>query len=188
MSRIIVLFFIPLQCFAFLDFIGDRAAKVAESLAYTDAVSELLSEVTNDSGIKDGAIDLRRRSDQLRSEANKIQSVSYSTKSVLAGPDLSSKRLDANIRTTTDYIRRVKRLMMHLALLGTDGATAFNTAETNFALNEVQKNQQTMIIQQEDQKLRELEKETHEAKVWDQFSNKQRSYRSTKNKDHGKLK
>jgi hypothetical protein len=188
MSRTLILILIPLHSYAFLDFLGGQAAKIAEAMAYTDAVSEVLSEVSNDKTMKEGSDDLKRRTQALNQELLNIEGVSYETKSIFSGPAWSSKRLDANIRSTTDYVRRVKRLLAHVALLGTQGATAFNTAETNMALNEVQKNQQAMILQTEDQRMRNLEKESRETKIWNDFSIKQRNFRQTRNKDDGKLK
>jgi hypothetical protein len=187
-SSSVIIILIPIQCFAFLDFIGEKAAKFAETAVYTDAVAEMLGEVTNDSGIQDGAKEIRRMSQQIKRDMGELQSIGASTKSILEGPDWSSKRLDANIRSTTDYIRRVKRLLSRITFLGAEGATAFNTAETNFALNEIQKNQQAMILQLEDQKLRNLERETQENKRWNSFTQKQRAYRYQRKVEDGKLK
>lgn len=188
MPGLIVLLFIPSLSFGFLDFVGEQTKKAAETLAYADAVGELLSEVSNETELKDGAQGMRKRTEALRSEIRTLNGISYSTKAVLEGPDWSSKRLDTNIRNTTDYVRRLKKLLIRIAALGTDGATALNTTETNIALNEVQKNQQTMILQLEDQRLRNMEKESDEAKKWDQFTFKRRKLRVSESKSSGKLK
>lgn len=187
MHRALVVILFPIHSFAFLEFIGGEAKKASEAIAYADTVGELMTEVSNDTEIRDGANTMRKRSETLRSEVREIQGISTSTRMVLSGPDWSTKRLETNIKSTTDYIRRVKRLLARVMALGTAGATAVNTAETNMALNEVQKNQQAMILQLEDQRLREMEKESADAKTWDQFSSKQRNIRFSKAQSSGKL-
>lgn len=177
MFIIIVVLLVPLQSQAFLDFIGNQAKEAIEAAAYVDAVADLSSEISTDSDLKNASKELAKRADALRSEAYNVKSLSQSTKAVLNGPDWSSKRLETNIRNTTDYIRRMKRLVSKISALGLTGATALNGTETNVALNEVQKNQQTMILQNEDAKIRDLEKETEESKQWTEFSNNQKNLR-----------
>jgi hypothetical protein len=186
MSILIIIFLVPVRSFAFLDFLGDQTKKAIEAAAYADALGELMFEVVPDEESKKGANDIRARSDKLRSEASSLRYLSQSTKSVLNGPDWSSNRLESNIRATSDYVRRLRKTILRIAALGTDGSTALNTAETNVALNEVQKNQQTMILQNEDAKIRQLEKEHEEAKQWDGFSQRQRKIRK-KESENGKL-
>lgn len=181
---IVFLFSVP--SFAFLDFIGEQAKKAVEVAAYVDAAAELASEVSPDKDLENGAKDLQRRSEALRSDASNIRYMSRSTQTILKGPDWSSKRLETNIRSTTDYIRRLKRLLIRAAALGTDGAIALNTTETNVALNEVQKNQQAMIMQNADAQLRDMEREQEESRQWTAFSNQQRKLRN-KEADRGKL-
>ncbi len=168
---------IPFKSFAFLDFLGEQAKKGAEAAAYVDAVSELIDEVSPTSEISDGANDLNRRAEYLRREASSLKYVSRTSKEVLLGPQWTSKRLETNIRNTTDYARKLKRLIARIAILGTDGATALNTTETNVALNDVQKNQQVLIMQNEARDLREMEKEQELAKSWADFSDNQRKLR-----------
>ncbi|MFP5519665.1 MAG: hypothetical protein ACLGGX_07155 [Bdellovibrionia bacterium] len=181
---IVFLFSVP--SFAFLDFIGEQAKKAVEVAAYVDAASELASEVAPDKDLENGAKDLQKRSEALRSDASNIRYMSRSTQTILKGPDWSSRRLETNIRSTTDYIRRLKRLLIRAAALGTDGAIALNTTETNVALNEVQKNQQAMIMQNADAQLRDMEREQEESRQWTAFSNQQRKLRN-KEADRGKL-
>jgi hypothetical protein len=164
---------------AFLDFIGQQAKAAAESAAYADAVTDLVSEVSPDEELKAGARDISDRAQRLRSEASRLKYLSESTKNVLSGPDWSSKRLETNIRSTTEYVRRLKRLIAQITVLGTNGAIALNTTEANMALIQVQKNQQTIIMQNEHRNLREMEKEQEESKQWSMFSESQRKQRQT---------
>lgn len=166
------------QCFAFLDFIGEEAKKAIEIAAFVDAATELAMEMSPDSDLENGAKDIRTRAEKVRSEATHLKYLSRSTQNILKGPDWSSRRLETNIKATTDYIRRLKMLLVRAAGLGTAGTIALNTAETNVALNEVQKNQQTMIMQNADFQLRQIEKEQEEARQWSEFSERQRSERN----------
>lgn len=186
MPFFIVILFIPISASAFLDWVGEEAKKAVEVAAYADAVTELMGEVSPNEQLKEGAKDLNLRAEKLRSEASTYRYLSSATQSVLKGPDWSSERLETNIRSTTDYARKLKRLVGRIAALGMNGATALNTTETNIALNEVQKNQQVLILQNEESKVRDFEKEHEEAKTWTEFSEKQRALRSESGK-HGKF-
>lgn len=166
---------------AFLDFIGEQTKKAAETAAYTDAVADLASEMSPENELKSGALDLKNRAERLRSEANETRYLTQTTKDLMSGPDWTSKRLETNIRNTTDFVRRLKRLISRIAILGTDGATALNTAETNVALNAIQKNQQSEIMIQQELKISQLERENEEAKVWQQFVMNQRNQRGKRN-------
>ena len=177
MSRFILILFIPIQTFAFLDFVGDQAKQAIETAAYIDAAAELSNEIVPDKELQEGAKQIRKRAETLRSQASDVRSISETTRSVLNGPDWSSKRLDTNIRATTDYIRRLKRLIARVVGLGLAGTIALNTTETNIALTEVQKNQQALILQNEDRNLRDMEREREEAHQWAQFSEQQRARR-----------
>ena len=181
-----LVFFFSNSSYAFLDFVGEQAKKAVELAAYVDAAAELSSEVAPDKDLEDGAKDIQKRAEVLRSESSNARYLSRSTQSVLKGPDWSSRRLETNIRATTDYIRRLKRLLIRAAALGTDGAVALNTTETNVALNEVQKNQQAMIMQNADAQLRSMEKEHEESRQWTVFSEKQRKIRNQE-AQNGKL-
>lgn len=177
MPFFILIFIFPSSSSAFLSFIGDKTKEAIEVAAYADAVSEMLEEIDPDSTLSLGAKDLQRRSEKLRTEARRINQINSQTKRILNGPDWSSRRLDSNIRSTTNYIKRLKRYSAQVTALGVGGTTALNTAETNLALNEIQKNQQAILLQNEDSKIRELEKEQEHLKKWNEFSKSQRELR-----------
>lgn len=186
MPVFIICFLFSSTSFAFLDFIGNQTKEALEVAAYVDATAELIGEISPDGELSEGAKDVKKRSEQLRTETSKARTISRTTKAVLNGPDWSSKRLETNIRNTTDYVRKLKRLIGRVAALGTNGAIALNTTETNVALNEVQKNQQAMILQNEESKIRELEREQEEAHQWANFSEHQRKLRKSEGSS-GKL-
>lgn len=183
----IIILFAPLQSRAILDFIGQQAKSAAEGAAYADAVSDLISEVSPDEDLKSGAKDIASRTQKIRSEASHMKYMSDSTKALALGPDWSSKRLETNIRSTTEYVRRLKRLIAQVAALGTNGVVALNTTETNVSLLQVQRNQQAMIMQNEDRRLQEIEKEQEESRQWSAFSESQRKQRQNGSEAHGKF-
>lgn len=180
MPLLLLIVLIPIRSLAFLDFIGEQAKKAVEVAAYVDAVNDLMGEVSPSSELSENANDLNLRAEALRREASSLNYISRTTKDTLNGPNWTSKRLDHNIRATTEYIKRVKRLLSRIVLLGTDGATALSATETNAALNEVQKNQQVLIMQNEEMKLREISKEQENAKSWSDFSLNQKNIREGK--------
>jgi hypothetical protein len=168
-----------LKAQAFLDFIGQQARDAAAAAAYADAVTELAGEISPDGELTTGAKDISARADKLRRDTDNLKTLSQSTQNILMGPDWSSKRLDANIRSTSDYVKKIKRVIARIAFLGTPGVTALNGTEANISLMEIQKNQQAMILQTEDSKLRLIEKEHEENKSWMEFSQKQRLLRGS---------
>lgn len=186
MPFFIVVLLYSTSSFAFLDFLGEQAKKATEVAAYADAVSELSEELVPDEDIKEGAKDIQKRSEAVRRKSANLRYVSRSTQSILNGPSWSSHRLDRNIRSTTEYVRRFKRLLGRIAILGNEGAIALNTTETNIALNEVQKNQQAIILQNEEMRLHQLEKENENSRQWTEFSERQRRYRKNESSS-GKL-
>ena len=161
----------------FLDFIGEKADDAVKSAAYVDAVAELTNELDESSPINQTAQDLKRRTERLRTQVSEVYYASDDFKSLLEGPDWSSESLEQNIRYTSRYIRRAKRLLVQLGLVGTDVATAMNTAETNSALNEMLKNQQTQILLQKEERIDHLEKELRREKEWQKFIVRERQKR-----------
>lgn len=176
----------PLSSFAFLDFIGDQSKKATELAAYADAASELIEEISPNSDLKVGSREIKKRADRLRNSIHEVGSLSKATQSVLEGPDWSSKRLETNIRSTTNYLRRLTSLLVRVTALGTDGVIALNTTETNIALNEIQKNQQALIMQNSSHQIHNMEKEQEERRQWAQFSDQQKKLRRQEGK-RGKL-
>ena len=169
---------VPETSFAILDFVGQAAKDAAKSAAYVDAVGELANELTDSSEVSEGARALNERMTKIKTETQNVYFVSTEFKSLLEGPDWSSRQLDQNIRYTSRYVSRLKKLLVTLGMVGTDVATAMNTAETNGALKEVLKNQQAQLLMQKEDKVERMESEMNEKKTWDEFISNERSTRS----------
>lgn len=174
---LIVLILSP-KAYAIFDFIGTQVKKGAELGSYADSVKSLSDELNSNSDLDIGLRNIRDRSSRLSAELKNMNDISDSSKNILRGPDWSKNRLDENIRATSDYVSRFKRMVIKIAALGTEGAIALNTTETNVALNEMQKNQQALILQNEDEKLRKLENEIEEKKSWQNFVSNQKAARN----------
>lgn len=182
---VILLLLIPNSAFAIFDFIGNQAQRAMEISAYVSTASDLVKEVSGNNDVEAGAKDVRKRTEALRKSNETIKHMSETSKSILLGPNWTSKRLDENIRSTTNYVKRIKSIIAKSAMLGTSGLTALNSTESNISLNEIQKNQQTLILQNEDARLRQMERENEEISKWHRFSVNQRNLRE--NKARGKL-
>lgn len=174
----LVFLFYSQQSNAMMDFLGEQAKEASEVAAYTDALIDLAGEITDSESLEENSKEYKKRIGYLKSEISNVSYLSSTSKNLLNGPDWSSHRIDENIKATTNYIKRFKRIIARAAILGTDGATALNTAETNVALNEIQKNQQTIMLQNQDFMLRSLEKEKEEASKWNNFVKNQKEARS----------
>lgn len=186
MPFFVLIFFWAVPSYGFLDFVGDQTKKAIEVATYVDAAAELAAEISPDKDLEQGAKDVRKRSEAIRQSSSNLRYLSRTSENVLQGPDWSSRRLETNIRNTTDYVRRLNRLLARVVALGNDGVIALNTTETNVALNEMQKNQQAMILQNQDYQLRLLEREQEEAEQWQIFAENQRTIRG-KEEPNGKF-
>ncbi len=165
---------------AVLDFIGETAKDTAKAAAYADAVSELANELEDSSEISEAAKSLSERMKALKTTTSEVYYISSEFRSLLDGPDWSSQQLDQNIRYTSRYINRLKRLLVSLGLVGTDVATAMNTAETNGALKEVLRNQQAQLLLQKEDKVDRAEADLNRKKEWDEFIQREQKIRRGK--------
>lgn len=163
---------------AILDFIAEETKGVAEAAGVVDATLDLFDEVTPDTEARNQLQEISRNTSRLRASAQNVRFLSQDTRSVLEGPKYTSNHLDSNIRATTNYVRRLKMVIVRLAALGTDAITAFTGIHTNKQLNEIQKNQQILILQNEARSNREIAKELEEAQKWELFITTQKAYRT----------
>lgn len=160
---------------ALFDFLAEEGKELSEVAAYTAALSDLITEIQPDSEMSEHSKNLNNRIQNLHSEYSKTRRVGRDSQSILSGPDMSNRRVSDNIVSLTRYIKRVKRLMATLGLLGTQGSIAINTAETNHHLTEIQKNQQTQLLLMAEAQIKIAEDEMEQRKRWDQFFESERS-------------
>lgn len=83
-----------------------------------------------------------------------------------------------NIRSTTSYVNRLKRVILRISALGLDGATAINTFETNTSLVEVIKNQQRSLLLQQQREVAKAKQIEEDKGNWNNFVKRERSVRS----------
>lgn len=168
----------PRTSLAVLDFLASRAEEAAKTSMYMDAVYDLFSEVVPDSSMERVSRELRDENQKLSSEMYDLHFLGEDIKGLLDGPDVVGPRLDENLRSTTNYLRRGKRVAMQLALLGSNGLTAMNGLQTNATLLEIQKNQATLIAQNQKKEIYQARQEIKDSRDWQNFVKKQRNYRN----------
>lgn len=173
----IILVLLPFQSFAFLDFMGDQAKKAVEVATVIESVGSIVDDVTPNDEIKSKNEEIQNRAHEIRRKSNQVNSLNREAEYIFKNPQFGSNRIDDNIRTTSNYVRRLKQMIMKMILLGTDGATTLNTIESNMALNEIQKNQQVLILQNEERKVFEAESTIREKDEWNRFFETQRNIR-----------
>lgn len=176
-SLLIIPLLFSVKSYAILDFLAEEGKKTSEVIAYSTALSDLITEIDPNSDAGEYSKRLNTRIQSVQSELANANKIGEGTESLLEGPDLSNKRVLDNIKSLTLYLRRVKGLMVALGALGTQGAIAINTAETNRHLSEIQKNQQTQLLLLADAQVKEAERTVSQRKKWDQFLTKERDIR-----------
>lgn len=163
---------------AFLDSIAESAKDLAEAAAVSGAVTEMIDEIDPDSAPVEENRRVQEDYQRIQQEINQAKYLDNESKEIMRGPNLTSKRLSANIKFTTQFIRRTKRLLTTVGLISPEVTTAVNTAQTNTQMNEVLQNQQTMILLQQQQINEQKQKELAERKSWEDFISSQRAIRN----------
>lgn len=161
---------------AFLDFLGKKADDALSVATYADSVGDLLNEFDGTTSAVSESRQLSEKLHSIANTSNEIRDIGESSRILLRGPNWTSERLDENIRSTTDFIRRAKNTLLRIKALGPQGITAVNTFQTNMALNEIQKNQQLLIYQNEKRNLSEAQKEIEQKVKWMEFMNAQKKF------------
>jgi hypothetical protein len=167
----ILLMVLSFESYAILDFLAEEGKEATEVMAYTTALTDLITEIDPNSPAAEHSKNLDGRIRELRAEISQLDLISNQTGNLLRGPDLSSKRVVDNINSLTRYLHRLKALLATVGVLGTEGSIAINTAETNRHLSEIQKNQQAQLLMLVDSQVQQTEREVAERKKWSQFLN-----------------
>jgi len=153
----------------FWDYVGDKAQDYAEGAAIADATADMAKTFDQSDNLIKDLEEFEKVSSKIEEKLQDTVYISEESKSLMSGVDYSSNRLSSNIRYTTSYFRRLKRLLLRFAALGSDTSTALNTMETVASLSEVQKNQQTMIMMEKQKHMLEINEKLEERKKWDNF-------------------
>jgi hypothetical protein len=176
-SKYLVLLFVTVfswNSFAILDFLAEEGKDASELIAYSTALSDLIMELDSESSAKEHSKNLNHRIRRLDSEIKSTKSINQNATNLLEGPKLTHGRVVENINSLTRYIQRLKALMVALGALGTQGAIAINTADTNRHLFEIQKNQQTQLLMLAESQVQEAERSVAQRRKWDSFLSKEK--------------
>jgi hypothetical protein len=168
---------LSLKSQAFTDFMMKKADDLAKVGVYTDAISELIGEIAPDTNLQRSAVQTRDASRKIHQEAQGLIYVGTDAKSLLLGPDIGSDSLEQNLRSSTEYINKMKSFLAKLALLGTDGVTALSTIQTNQTLEQIRKNQATEMAMNQETQQYQLKKQALEDSKMRSFIIKQRATR-----------
>ena len=164
---------------ALMNWLADKADDAAKGSAYAAAVSDLLGEIEEDSRLLEAAESLQDGIEDLEGEIRSSKHISTETADILKGFEWKKGHLLENIRYTTGYIRRLKRLLGSLASFGAgvgmEGMTAYNTFETNVNINQVLKNQQAILLMMQQKRLQKARSKQRLHQEWVDFSNRQRA-------------
>ncbi|MBK7845822.1 MAG: hypothetical protein IPJ71_19475 [Bdellovibrionales bacterium] len=148
----------PSRAQAFLDTLVDSAEKVAEASALVDATHELLKTVENNSSERDSSnkrfSDLDRSISELSASLDKIEGKTQTAvwakneiEALMKAPRLSKMTLTDSIRSSSEYLKRVKRLFLALANFP-KASSAYAQSESAFTLQEQLKLQRSSLAVQ----------------------------------------
>jgi hypothetical protein len=145
----------PSRAQAFLDTIVDSAEKVAEASALVDATHELLKTVENTSERDSSHLkELDRSISELSASLDKIEGKTQTAvwakneiEALMKTPRLSKMTLTDSIRSSSEYLKRVKRLFLALANFP-KAASAYAQSESVFTLQEQLKLQRSSLAVQ----------------------------------------
>lgn len=174
-----IIFIKPQSSFGFFDFIAKKGEDAAKVALYLDSLSELLTEVEPEGDSRRAISELRDQNQRMAHEMDDLYFVGAETHDFVKGPDLTSQRLDENLRVSAKYIRRGKQLVTKLAFLGSEGLTAMNSLQANATLNEIQKNQAVLIAQNQREHNYRIAKEIREEREWQELIQRQRAIRNS---------
>ncbi|MBK9038973.1 MAG: hypothetical protein IPL83_07415 [Bdellovibrionales bacterium] len=139
-----------------MDTIVDSAEKVAEASALVDATHELLKTVDNNSSERDSShlSELDRSISELSASLDKIEGKTQTAvwakneiEALMKTPRLSKMTLTDSIRSSSEYLKRVKRLFLTLANFP-KAASAYAQSESAFTLQEQLKLQRSSLAVQ----------------------------------------
>lgn len=170
-------FAVSCEVFAVLDFLMKKSEDLVKVSIYGDAIADLLQEVAPDTSLEKSVQNGKNHSSKISQDAQNLYYVGDETRSVLSGPDLGNESLEQNIRSSSDYVRKLKSLSLKAAVLGTDGVTALSTIQTNQTLEQIRKNQATEIALQQQMQTRQVKKSAVEEAKMHNFILEQRAIR-----------
>ena len=142
--------FSPLKAEAFFDTLVDSAEKIAEASALVDATHELLRTVDSNpsektlSQLDQSLIELSAYLEKIEGKTQTALWAKNEIEALMRAPKLSKMTLTDSIRSSSEYLKRVKRLFLALASFP-KAASAYAQAETVFTLQDQLKIQRSSL-------------------------------------------
>lgn len=151
--KIVLIVFISVKSYAFLDAIADAGKEAAQAAAVIGSMSMLLEETNVAAQQVKSLKELQDKIEAMNAQLRNMQELSEDTKKLIKGPEYSSvNELTTNIQYATEYIRTLKKVLLTVGALSPQTQTAINTTTTNNLLSQVVQNQNQEAIEKEKEK------------------------------------
>lgn len=188
LKRVLVLlslFVSPLASYAVFgsDAVALIADEVSQALILGSDISDLIDEVTPDCENPSCDSPLKTEQSILRDKAYEIHSNARQTGYLLGdlgyvlNPPSLRGGLSGNIRQTSRYIRKMKRIIGRVAALRGKGVQTAAALETNNLLVQIMNNQALQMSQFDESEMNKVLREQNELKIEDSFIQEQRKAR-----------
>jgi hypothetical protein len=135
---------------AFFDKVVDTAEKIAEASALVDATQELLRTVDSNpsektlSQLDQSLVELSVYLDKIEGKTQTALWAKNEIEALMRAPRLSKMTLTDSVRSSSEYLKRVKRLFLALASFP-KAASAYAQAESVFTLQDQLKIQRSSL-------------------------------------------
>ena len=153
---------------------ADEAKKVGQAVGYVDAVSDLLEQFR---GTDDATIALREvqgQAQRFKTMFNETIYVGREYEALTKGPKWHKKNLEQDIRSTTQYVKRLNRFVAKAALLGSEWSAVLGIHEVNNGVQKLTSLQRQIFAQQTMRHLDEKAIELKEKKQWEALIERER--------------
>ncbi len=129
--------------FAVFDSLAGKLDDIIEASILADSLNELSQEIQPDSQVSSSTEKVHRKTEELLKNYREARDLDSDIEEI-SEVDLDNKSFESNVRHTTHFVRRVKKLMVTLGVRP-KAAAAYGSFETALALNQMIKNQNEVI-------------------------------------------
>ena len=160
MSIFVVVFLLSSPAYAILDMLSTKMDDMIDASILADSLNELSQEIIPDSQVSSATEKVKVQTDSLLKnyrEARDLDADLEDLGSDFTENQWSSGAFESNVRHTTHFIRRIKRLAVTLGIRP-KAAAAYGSFETALALNQMIKNQNEVIALMQSRYLQEENK------------------------------
>lgn len=143
MLVVVVALLITSPAHAIFDALSSKMDDMIDASILADSLNELSQEIQPDSQVSQTTEKVNKKSEELLKTVREARDIDQDIEDV-GDFNLDQKSFESNVRHTTHFVRRVKRLMVTLGVRP-KAAAAYGSFETALALNQMIKNQNEVI-------------------------------------------